>query len=79
MDDYSRYYRVFQLSLRMRLYRYSWYIRQKSKINWTEKIKRLRSDRGREYGSDLLKDLCEKEGIIYEVSAPYTHQQNGIA
>ena len=42
------------------------------------KIQRLQSDRGGEYGSDFLKDLCEKDGIIHEVSTPYTPQHNGI-
>lgn len=44
-----------------------------------KKIKRLRSDRGGEYGTNFLKDFCEKNGIIHEFSAPYTPQQNGIA
>ena len=43
------------------------------------KIKRLRSDRGGEYGTNTLKDFCEKIGVIHEVSAPRTPQQNGVA
>ena len=43
------------------------------------KIKRLRSDRGGEYGTIFLENFCEKNGIIHETSAPYTPQQNGIA
>ena len=43
-----------------------------------KKIKRLRSDRGGEYGSSLLKSFCEKNGIVHEVTAPRTPEQNGI-
>ena len=43
------------------------------------KIKRLRTDRGGEYETNSLTTFCEKNGIIHEVSAPYTPQQNGIA
>ncbi|KAK8988278.1 hypothetical protein V6N11_065873 [Hibiscus sabdariffa] len=43
------------------------------------RIKRLRSDRGGEYGSNFLKEVCENSDIIHETSAPYFPQQNGIA
>ena len=34
---------------------------------------------GGEYSTKTLEDFCEKNGIIHEVSAPYTPQQNGLA
>ena len=43
------------------------------------KIKRLKSDRGREYCFDFLRNFCDKNGIIHVTSAPYTPQQNGVA
>lgn len=43
------------------------------------KVKRVRSDRGGEYGTTFLKEFCEQNGIIHEVSAPRTPEQNGIA
>ena len=43
------------------------------------KIKKFRSDRGGEYTTKTPEDFCEKNGIIHEVSAPYTPQQNGLA
>ena len=41
------------------------------------KIKRVRSDRGGEYL--LFNDFCEKEGIIHEVTPPYSPESNGVA
>ena len=41
------------------------------------KIKRIRSDRGGEYIP--LNDYCEKEGIIHEVTPPYSPKSNGVA
>ena len=41
------------------------------------KIKRVRSDRGGEYL--LFNDFCEKEGIIHEVTSPYSPESNGVA
>ena len=43
-----------------------------------KKIKRFRSDRGCVYSIKILEDFCEKTGIIHEVSALYTPQQNGV-
>ncbi|KAF3667319.1 putative anthocyanidin 3-O-glucosyltransferase 2-like [Capsicum annuum] len=43
----------------------------------SRKIKRIRSDRGGEYVS--LNGFCEKEGIIHEVTPPYSPESNGVA
>ncbi|GAU45509.1 hypothetical protein TSUD_129550 [Trifolium subterraneum] len=39
----------------------------------------LRTDGGGEYMSSEFTALCEQDGIIHEVTPPYTPQQNGIA
>ena len=43
------------------------------------KIKRVRSDRGGEYFSNLFTLFCEEYGIIYERTPPYSPQSNGVA
>ena len=43
------------------------------------KLNFFRSDGGGEYVSKDFDKLCEKEGIMHEVVAPYTPQQNGTA
>jgi Integrase core domain/GAG-pre-integrase domain len=42
------------------------------------KIKKIRSDRGGEYQSNEFKQFCENEGIIHQLTLPYTPQQNMI-
>ncbi|KAL8089895.1 hypothetical protein AgCh_039379 [Apium graveolens] len=42
-------------------------------------LKRLRSDRGGEYTSTLFNELCASNGIVYEVTTPYTPESNGVA
>ncbi|SGY80018.1 BQ5605_C008g05285 [Microbotryum silenes-dioicae] len=42
-----------------------------------QKIKRVRSDNGREFDNSLFRALLEKQGIIVEFTAPYTPEQNG--
>ena len=42
-------------------------------------IKVLRSDRGGEYFSKEFSIFCEENGIIHQMTAPYTPQHNGLA
>jgi len=42
-------------------------------------IKILRTDGGGEYTSKVFEKFCEDNGIVHEVTAPYTPQHNGLA
>jgi hypothetical protein len=42
------------------------------------RIKVVRSDRGGEFLSGALKDVCESAGIKRQFTAPYSPQQNGV-
>jgi transposase InsO family protein len=42
------------------------------------KIKTLRTDRGGEFTSNQFKNFCESNGILRQLTAPYTLQQNGV-
>ena len=42
-----------------------------------KKIKRIRSNKGGEYV--LFNEYCLREGIIYEVTLPYSPEFNGVA
>lgn len=42
-------------------------------------IKVLRTDGGGEYTSNEFQAFCYKEGIVHEITAPYTPQHNGMA
>ncbi|GAA0170397.1 hypothetical protein LIER_24665 [Lithospermum erythrorhizon] len=76
--DCSRYTRVYLL--RSKNEAEEIFIKFKNEVEnqLDKKIKRTRSDRGGEYGSESLIDFCERNGIIHETSAPYLPQQNGI-
>lgn len=42
-------------------------------------IKSLRSDYGSELQSHKADDWMQREGIIFEPSAPYSQEQNGVS
>ncbi|GAU44417.1 hypothetical protein TSUD_100640 [Trifolium subterraneum] len=42
-------------------------------------LKKLRTDGGGEYTSLEFAKFCEDEGIVHEITAPYTPQHNGVA
>ncbi|CAI7806536.1 unnamed protein product [Closterium sp. NIES-53] len=42
-------------------------------------VRRLHSDRGGEFSSDLLRDFCRGEGITQSLTLPDSPQKNGIA
>lgn len=39
----------------------------------------FRSDGGGEFDNKQFTDLCEREGILHQKTAPYTPQQNGVS
>ena len=42
-------------------------------------IQTVRSDNGKEYTSQTFNRFCEEAEIEYQLTAPYTHQQNGVS
>ena len=42
------------------------------------KIKKIRSDNGKEFDNTNIHEYCDEIGIKHEVSATYTPQQNGV-
>jgi transposase InsO family protein len=43
------------------------------------RVKGIRCDGETEFINKAIKDFCKQKGITIEQSAPYTHQQNGVA
>ncbi|CAI7875892.1 unnamed protein product [Closterium sp. NIES-54] len=85
VDDYSRYTTDFPLrskgevvdvlipwirTLRLQL---------RERFGTDLSVLRLHSDRGGEFSSDLLRDLCHGEGILQSFMLSASPQQNGIA
>ena len=76
IDDYSRFTRVYLL--RNKDEAFDMFLSYKAEVEnqLDRKIKRIRYDRGGEY--IRLNDYCESEGIIHEVTPPYSPESNRV-
>src|ERR1044072_4190668 len=77
IDDFSRYTHVYLL--RNKDEAFDTFLTYKAEVEkqLNRKIKRVRSDRGGEFIA--FNDFCEKEGIIHEVTPPYSPESNSVA
>ena len=76
IDDYYRFTRVYLL--RNKDEAFDMFLSYKAEVEnqLDRKIKRIIYDRGGEYIP--LNDYCENEGIIHEVTPPYSPESNGV-
>lgn len=93
-DSPSRYGSIYSAILMCEHTRKTWtlYLRSKDEFfdafqAWLPKVeaesnclmKALRADGGREFVFIKLRNFCEKRGIIIKYTAPYVHEENGLA
>lgn len=73
-------------------YRYIYFIKNKSDVmemfkkynnivknKYMHSVRILHTDNGKEYVNKVFKEYLDKEGIVHELTAPYTPEQNGRA
>ena len=77
IDDFSRYTKVYLIKLKDEAFNIFLSYKAKVQNQLKRKIKRIRFDRGSEY--TLFNEFCEKEGIIHEVTPPYSPKSNKVA
>ena len=77
IDDYSMFIRVYLFRIKDEAF--DMFLSYKGEVEnqLYRKIKRIRYDRGSK--CIPLNDYCENEGIIHEVTPPYSPESNGVA
>ena len=79
IDDSTRYCRVYLLKSKDEALNFFKIYKVEVENQLDRKIKRLRSDRGGEYFSNVFDAFCAEHGIIHERTPPYSPQSNGVA
>jgi len=79
VDDFSRYGEVVLLKSKSEVGRSLVNVLNKWSTSLGAPIIRVRSDRGTEFLSNELKAYFQDKGIVHELAAPYTPEQNGVA
>ena len=77
IDDCSRYCYVYLLKHKDEALDKFIMYKNEAETQIGKVLKRLRSDRGGEYTSTLFNEFCANNGIVHEVTPPYTPESNG--
>ena len=78
IDDCTRYCYVYLLRSKDEALKMFQHFKNEVENQLDKKIKVIRSDRGGEYEAPFG-DFCSQHGIIHQMTAPYSPQQNGVA
>ncbi|GJS53029.1 retrotransposon protein, putative, ty1-copia subclass [Tanacetum coccineum] len=78
-DDYSRYGYVYLLKHKHKVFETFKVFKNEVENQLGKTIKAIRSDRGGEYISQEFKDYLKANGIVQQLTPPYTPQHNGVS
>src|SRR6187551_1925725 len=79
IDDCTRFCYIYLLKSKDEALQYFKIYKAEVENQLERKIKRVRSDRGGEYFSNVFTAFYEEHGIIHERTPPYSPQSNGVA
>jgi len=79
IDDFSRYTEIIMLRKRSDVLQAFKNYKRRMENQTGRRIKKLRTDNGKEYLSNDFKKFLEDESIARQLSVEYTPQQNGVA
>ncbi|KAK8935837.1 hypothetical protein KSP39_PZI013998 [Platanthera zijinensis] len=78
VDDYSRYMWIAHLAQKSESFKHFTIFKAQVEKQLGREIKTLRSDRGGEFLSREFNTFCQDNGILRELTAPASPQQNGV-
>ena len=78
-DDCSRFCYIYLLKSKDEALHYFKICKAEVESQLERKIKRVRSDCGGEYFSNLFTSFCEEHGVIHERTPSYSPQSNGVS
>ena len=80
IDEFTGYTTIYPMKKKSDAYLiFKEYCQSFFNLHGNNSIKNLRSDNGGEYTSRMFKEICHKNGIRQQFTAPYSSFQNGVA
>lgn len=79
IDDYSRYCTLYFLSSKDQAFEKIKEFIEMCENQYGKRLKVLRTDRGGEFVNKRMKNYFKRKGIVHQLTAPYTPEQNGVA
>ncbi|KAL0375438.1 UNVERIFIED_CONTAM: Retrovirus-related Pol polyprotein from transposon TNT 1-94 [Sesamum radiatum] len=79
IDDYSRMTWVYFMREKSEVFKIFKKLKNLVEKQSGQRIKVLRSDRGKEYNNSEFDKFCEEEGIDHQTTVSYNPQQNGVS
>ena len=79
IDDFSRLVTAYFLESKSQVFERFVEYKALMENQLNAKIKKIRTDNGREYVNKSFAQLCRKAGIVHQTTVPYSPQQNGMA
>ncbi|KAL2940317.1 Retrovirus-related Pol polyprotein from transposon RE1 [Bienertia sinuspersici] len=77
LDNYTNFLWTFPISSKSQVYKLFIRVRTYIRTQFEREIKAFQCDNGREFDNDPFKQFCQKHGMNFRFSCPYTSPQNG--
>ncbi|EOY08987.1 Uncharacterized protein TCM_024324 [Theobroma cacao] len=79
IDDMTRWSWIFFMKFKSEVFTLFKNFKTRVEFETGHRIKTLRTDNGGEYTSNEFTQFLNQQGIAHQLTAPYTHQQNGVS
>lgn len=79
IDDYTRMTWVYFMREKSEVFKIFTKFKNLVENQSNQKIKVIRSDRGKEYTSNAFNKFCEDEGVEHQLTVGYAPEQNGVS
>lgn len=79
IDDYTRFCWIYFFKSKAEVADIFWKYKALVENQSNCRLRTLRSDNGTEYKNNTFDKFCEEAGIVHQLTAPYTPQQNGVS
>lgn len=79
VDDYTHVTVLYLMKTKDEMFECFLKFKSMAEAHFETKLSRLRCDNGKEYASNKMKELCDREGVTIQFTTPYSPELNGVS